>query len=258
MPWPIERESQKDWTRRSRSQLSSMNFGSPLTPSVDLRPHSTPKSLNHHHYTLYWILSIGAAFTNRFVIFCSTLNNEKDEYANRRPLQFNASRPQGHKPQVAGARVKYVEEELRQRSQNGDWNPFEATRRNTTTYVKRQKSPKEVGFEFGPSTCKAKFRKAVREHLLLFIQNLDVHLLFFTSTSESFGVSPSRNTKFISFSHWIKISTRKSVIEVWVIHTLDRDACFFSFFDESKAQGVRKLCHNKCSFGLDGLLVSYI
>ena len=78
-------------------------FWIPAHLDLHLRPHFAPKSLNSPHHTLHWILSIGVAFTNRFVVFCSTLNNENGEYSNRWPRQSNVSRPQDLKPQVAGS-----------------------------------------------------------------------------------------------------------------------------------------------------------
>ena len=81
--------------------------------------------------------------------------------------------------------------------------------------------PKKIRFGFGHPV--AKFRKAVKERLARFIQIVYVHLLF-ASTSESFGISSSRNTNFIT----------------------------------SKAQRFRKLCHNGFSSCLDRVLVSYI
>ena len=81
--------------------------------------------------------------------------------------------------------------------------------------------PKKIRFGFGHPV--AKFRKAVKERLARFIQIVYVHLLF-ASTSESFGISSSRNTNFIT----------------------------------SKAQRFGKLCHNGFSSCLDRVLVSYI
>ena len=125
------------------------------------------------------MLSIGAAFTNRLVIFCPTLNNEKGEYSNRRRRQFNASLPQdlvnsNHKLRV---RVKYVEERLRMRSQNGVWNSCEATGRTRNTATRfcvlfDTDAQKKIGFRFNHPLAKPRSidNFTGKEHLPFFIQ----------------------------------------------------------------------------------------
>lgn len=98
-------------------------FWIPAHLDLHLRPHFAPKSLNSPHHTLHWISSIGVASTNRFVVFCSTLNNENGEYSNRWPRQSNVSRPQ---TSSCGLGSNSVEERLRKRLRDEDLNLCEA------------------------------------------------------------------------------------------------------------------------------------
>ena len=233
----------------------------PRSPTFD----HTPKSLNHHHHNLHWILNIGAAFTNCFVIFHLTLNNEKGEYSNQRPRQFNSMHHDLKAPrlklrglcQICRGEAKAEIAEWRLESLRGDQEKHNnLCFVSFSTEISKRNRVQIWAIDFAKHHIDS-FRKAVREHLLLFfVQNLDVHLLF-TGTSEPFGISPSRNIKFISSSHRIKISPQKAVIEAWVIHTLDRDTCPF-FFTNRKLKESESFAIANVSSCLDRLLVSYI
>ena len=118
--------------------------------------------------------------------------------------QFKASLPQvlvtsNHKLRV---RVKYVEERLRKTSQNGVWNSCEATGRTRNTATRfcvlfDTDAQKKMGFRFGHPLAKPRSidNFTGKEHCHSLFK---LYLLFARSTSESFGISPSRNTNFIS------------------------------------------------------------
>lgn len=131
---------------------------------------------------------------------------------------ITTSRPQ---TSSCGLGSNNVEKRLRKRLQNEDWNLCEAGGTQQPIFSSfSTHMPQKIGFDFGHPLAKPhyhNFRNAVKEHLpFFFIQIVDVHL-FFANTSESFRISPSRNTDFIS----------------------------------SKAQGFRNLCHNELSCCLD-------
>ena len=144
------------------------------------------------------------------------------------------------------ARDKYVEEKLRQRTQNGDWNPCEVTRRNTKTYLScpfRQRSPKVIGFEFGPSTFNVSYRQLqenVKEHFPLpFIQFLEVHS--FSPVLPCLLEYRRRKTPnlclLVTESRY-PLRKRSSRSGQFILST-----GMLALFDESKPQG---LCHNRC------------
>lgn len=127
--------------------------------------------------------------------------------------------------------------------------PGRVTRRSATICAifvssSTQISKRKIGFEFGPSTCKAPYQQLQESGEGAFVTPLysnprcasPFHQNFFRNIAVE-------NHQIISSCHGIKISSRKAVIEVWV--TVLSAQMPAPFFDKLKAQGIRKLCHER-------------